>query len=175
MARGIFPTSVSFARPTGQLSFWPICTYITDCVTTNSWCRQYHGSRRHIASSPLMAGMMALLDQIKKGGRAIPISRCISSPQRFRAVFHDVTIGNNNVPCSPGTPNCTLDSNGDGYYTLQSYNAAAGYDLASGLGSVDAYQMITNWNKITFTSTTTSLASLPRRSSMELRLPSLPR
>ncbi len=69
-----------------------------------------------------------------------------------------MTVGNNNVPCTEGTPDCSLDSNGDGYYTLQKYDAGVGYDLASGLGSIDAYALLSNWNKITFNPTVTTLA-----------------
>ena len=38
-----------------------------------------------------------------------------------------------------------------------SYNAATGYDLASGLGSVDASVLLTNWGNVKFASTTTTL------------------
>ena len=53
--------------------------------------------------------------------------------------------------CLSGSPNC--GANG----FLTGYNAAAGYDLASGLGSVDATQLVQNWSRVTFTPTTTSL------------------
>jgi hypothetical protein len=39
------------------------------------------------------------------------------------------------------------------------YNAGPGYDLASGLGSINVYNLLTGWNKA-FTSTTTLAASL---------------
>jgi hypothetical protein len=69
-----------------------------------------------------------------------------------------VTVGNNNVPCKQGSPDCTPDASGDGYFTLQSYNAGAGYDLASGLGSIDAYALLTNWPKASFNPTITTLS-----------------
>lgn len=37
------------------------------------------------------------------------------------------------------------------------YNAGTGYDLATGLGTVDANNLITNWGKITLAATTTTL------------------
>ncbi|WP_419805083.1 protease pro-enzyme activation domain-containing protein [Terriglobus sp.] len=45
------------------------------------------------------------------------------------ALFHDVTTGNNIDPCVAGTLGCVNGSEG--------YNATAGYDLATGLGSLD--------------------------------------
>lgn len=45
------------------------------------------------------------------------------------SIFHDVTSGNNVVPCVAGTQGCTNGSLG--------YSATTGYDLASGLGSLD--------------------------------------
>ena len=47
------------------------------------------------------------------------------------AVFHDVTTGNNSVPGVTG------------------YSAGAGYDLATGLGSVDAANMVNHWSDST--------------------------
>lgn len=54
-------------------------------------------------------------------------------------VFHDVTVGTNvvTVSCATRTRNCTPGSYG--------YSAGVGYDLATGLGSVDFYNLVTNW------------------------------
>ena len=76
-------------------------------------------------------------------------------------VFHDITSGTNNVPCQQGTPDCSLDTNGDGLYSLHNYSAGPGYDLASGLGSVDANVLVTNWNNVSFLPTTTTLSLSP--------------
>jgi hypothetical protein len=40
---------------------------------------------------------------------------------------------------------------------LAGYDAAPGYDLATGLGSVNAYNLVHNWNLATFSSTSTTL------------------
>ena len=45
------------------------------------------------------------------------------------SLFHDTTTGNNNEPCVAGTLGCTNGTLG--------YSAAVGYDLATGLGSLD--------------------------------------
>jgi uncharacterized protein (TIGR03437 family) len=54
--------------------------------------------------------------------------------------FHDITTGNNivTVACSPRSRTCSA--------TAVGYNAGVGYDLATGLGSVDAYKLVTGWN-----------------------------
>jgi trimeric autotransporter adhesin len=70
---------------------------------------------------------------------------------KYSTVFHDVTTGNNSVACASGSPNC-----GSNLF-LTGYNAGTGYDLASGLGSVDAAAMVTNWTSVSLGSTSTTL------------------
>jgi hypothetical protein len=151
-----------FAANGANFSFWPICYDVSDCLTANAdsttGAVSITGIGGTSASSPAMAAIMALVDQSQKGRQGNPNFILYALAAQVPSVFHDVTNGNNNVPCTDGTADCTLDTNGDGFYTLQGYAAGAGYDLASGLGSVDVNNLITNWNKITFASTTTSLA-----------------
>jgi uncharacterized protein (TIGR03437 family) len=53
-------------------------------------------------------------------------------------VFHDVTAGDNMVPsCSSVVRSCVP--------TQVGYNATPGYDQTTGLGSVDAYDLISAW------------------------------
>ena len=55
-------------------------------------------------------------------------------------IFHTIQTGNNSVPCSQGTSNCP--SGGSiGYSTTGS----PGYNLATGLGSLDVNMLVTNW------------------------------
>jgi hypothetical protein len=68
-------------------------------------------------------------------------------------VFHDITTGNNIVPCEDSTPDCTNGSFG--------YKAGVGYDLVTGLGSVDAYNLITAWGGIPVAPTTTTVTVSP--------------
>ncbi len=63
------------------------------------------------------------------------------------SIFHDVTVGNNSVPCSSGSPDCVQNSAGS--YFESGYNTTAGYDLATGLGSVDATQLVNYWSAST--------------------------
>ncbi len=67
--------------------------------------------------------------------------------------FHDIAVGNNIVPCAQGTPDCTAGQLG--------YSAGAGYDLTTGLGSVDAYNLVTRWNSTPGIGTTTTVTANP--------------
>jgi uncharacterized protein (TIGR03437 family) len=88
------------------------------------------------AATPLFAGMVLLLNQylVKNGVHSAPGLGNLNTmlyrvAQSNPAVFHDITTGNNLVPCSPDLPNCTTGSMG--------YTAGPGYDLCTGLGSID--------------------------------------
>ena len=97
------------------------------------------------AASPSFAGIVALLNQylVSAGAQAQPGLGNIN-PALYRlaqsttSVFHDITTGDNIVPCKLNSPNCQNGSMG--------YQAGPGYDLVTGLGSVDAYQLVTQWN-----------------------------
>lgn len=82
-------------------------------------------------------------------------------------IFHDVTNSNNDVPCQAGSLNCFVSS-GKTYGLLSTtgagslnigFSSGVGYDEATGLGSVDVYNLITKWNQA-FTSSTALAASL---------------
>lgn len=91
------------------------------------------------AASPVFAGVVALMNQQlnTRLGNVNPTlySLAASAP----TAFHDITSGDNKVPCQQGTTDCP---NGG---TI-GYSAAAGYDLASGLGSVDVGALASAWN-----------------------------
>jgi uncharacterized protein (TIGR03437 family) len=58
-------------------------------------------------------------------------------------IFHDVTLGTIAMPCARGSPNCVVTSPRDQYGILSGFDAGVGYDLATGLGSVDAFNLVT--------------------------------
>ena len=84
------------------------------------------------AASPSLAGIMALVGQgtAARQGNANSVFYPLASKQRAggAVVFHDITSGNNSVPGQSG------------------FNAAAGYDQATGLGSVDAFALVSHWS-----------------------------
>jgi subtilase family serine protease len=90
------------------------------------------------ASSHSFAGLAAILAQYTGGRNGNLNTRFYSLAAQTPAAFHDVTTGTNAVPCPDGSPNCASG-------VTTGFAAGAGYDLATGLGSVDAYAMALNW------------------------------
>jgi hypothetical protein len=83
-------------------------------------------------------------------------------------VFNDVTKGNNSVACAGGSPNCSSTTagqtgilvTGTAPSQIAAWTTNAGYDLATGLGTVNAANLVSKWSSVSFSSTTTSLANL---------------
>ncbi|MGO9086092.1 MAG: protease pro-enzyme activation domain-containing protein [Terriglobales bacterium] len=151
------PDVTLFAADGANLSGYVICANPGDCTSINgSIPVTVVGGTS--ASSPAMAGILALVNQ-KHGrqGQANFILYLLA--QQMPTVFHDIRLGGNNVPCVQGSPDCVLGTTGtdNGQYTMSGYPATVGYDLASGLGSVDANVLVSNWSKISFLPTVTTL------------------
>lgn len=96
------------------------------------------------ASSPSFAGIVSILGQylaangkVSKPGLGNINPALYNLAQNTTGVFHDISAGNNIVPCKAGTKGCVNGSFG--------YTAGPGYDLPTGLGSVDAYNLVTKW------------------------------
>jgi subtilase family serine protease len=94
--------------------------------------------------APSFSGLLALVEQKLGGtpgtgiGNVNPILYGLANGPTYSSVFHDITTGSNSVPCSQGTPNCP---NGGAI----GYNAGPGYDQASGLGTIDAANLVNSW------------------------------
>ncbi len=147
-----------YAANGANYSFYPICIPLLDCNPT-AGSAQIVGVGGTSASSPAMAGIMALINQ-KYGAQGQANFTLYPLASQHPTAFHDVTVGSNNVPCVEGTPSCTLSSlndNTNGFFTLGEYYAGAGYDLASGLGSVDGNLLLKYWTSLTFKPTETTL------------------
>jgi uncharacterized protein (TIGR03437 family) len=110
------------------------------------------------ASSPSFAGVVALLNQyvVSKGYQSAPGLGNIN-PELYRiartttGVFHDITRGNNMVPCAPASLDCSSGTLG--------FNAGPGYDQATGLGSIEVYNLFTQWNTPSAVTTTLAVAN----------------
>ncbi|HWC97142.1 MAG TPA: protease pro-enzyme activation domain-containing protein [Candidatus Sulfopaludibacter sp.] len=96
-------------------------------------------------AAPTMAGIVALLNQYLASTGVQPRTGLGNiNPQLYRlaqtttGIFHDITTGNNNVPCVAGSPNCVGGTFGNA--------AGPGYDSATGLGSVDAFNLVHGWS-----------------------------
>ena len=118
-------------------------------------------------AAPSMAGIQALINQANGGRQGMPgyvyyglaaaqnNTTCAASalvPPNTAAsttcAFQDIQAGNTYI-C--GTSTCTSSSG-----TKLGWPAGVGYDLATGLGSVNAYNMATQWKNVVFNSTTTT-------------------
>jgi hypothetical protein len=121
-------------------------------------------------STPAMAGILALVEQ-KNGAYQGQINytlyqlaqahSCDSSAQtnptaQNSCVFYDITAGNNGVPCAGGTPGCSSQQDGVNG-ELPGAAAGPGYDLATGLGSVNATNLANYWSSAALNATQTML------------------
>ncbi len=109
-------------------------------------------------ASPAFAGIMALVNQ-KWGVQGNPNFVLYKLPAKQATAFHDVPSGSTiAMPCFTGsTSDCITQNQTHQFGVLSGFNTGTAYDLATGLGSVDANIMVNNWNKVTFTPSTTML------------------
>jgi hypothetical protein len=138
------------------------------------------------AASPSMASIMALVEQ-KTGAfqgvanyelyslaAAQTSGSCNSSSrtdptQTSACVFNDITLGSNTVPCFNGSQDCggtdqpvVVGATFPAPETapnaeMNGYSATAGYDLGTGLGSVNVSNLVNSWSKQNLAASSTSL------------------
>jgi len=111
------------------------------------------------AATPLFAASLVLLNQFLLKWNVLHTPGLGNiNPTLYRLAqmpgtgFHDITSGSNAVPCASGSPDCETGTLG--------FPATPGYDLATGLGSLDLSQFFTAWltdSARTLILTTTSL------------------
>jgi hypothetical protein len=156
-----------YASNDANYSFYPICAEPGDCDPTNvngGGAELITGVGGTSASSPAMAGIQALVNQSTGSwqGQADFIYYRLAASEP--TVFHDITVGGNEVACVPSSPNCVAGKAGTitaGYTVESGYPAGIGYDLASGLGSVDVANLIKYWTTVVPKPTTTTLSLNP--------------
>ncbi len=105
--------------------------------------------------APIFAGMVALMNEKNKytGGQGFlntELYKLASNSTTYASAFHDVTSGNNF--CTAGSASGDCASNG----ASLGFAAGTGYDMVTGLGSVDLNNLVTAWP----TSTSTLAASI---------------
>ncbi len=109
-------------------------------------------------ASPAFAGIMSLVNQKMGTSQGVPGFVLYKLISKQPNAFHDIPAGSTiAMPCFSGSPNCTVTTPGDAYGVLSGYSTGASYDLATGLGSVDAANLVDNWSKVTFIATSASL------------------
>jgi hypothetical protein len=128
------------------------------------------------AAAPSMAGIMALVEQkngtfqglanyqlyklaAQQSAGSCNASSQTDPTQTSSCVFNDVTAGSNALSCVAGRTDCTVPIAASTVYDLLAgYSAGAGYDLASGLGSVNAANLVAAWGATPTIATATTLA-----------------
>jgi subtilase family serine protease len=86
-------------------------------------------------AAPSFAGILTLINErqgVTGQGNFNPAIYAAANSSNYATAFHDVTTGNNDVPCTAGSTDC--GSSGE-----IGYSATPGFDLASGWGAIDAY------------------------------------
>jgi subtilase family serine protease len=118
-------------------------------------------------AAPILAGIQALVNQKMGGpqGNPNPVYYKLAASSVASTVFHSITQGDIAVNCS-GSINCfgtSFEGRGRGATPTQfvgngalsttsatytpAFAATGGWSFATGIGSVDAYNLILNWTK----------------------------
>jgi len=114
------------------------------------------------AATPSFAGVVAILNQAvgERLGNINPVLYQLGSAAGAAAPFHDITSGNNEIVCGAagaadagGPDGGVWPDVGCGTGGLYGYAATTGYDCASGLGSIDAFNLVEAWLGAVKTST----------------------
>jgi len=88
--------------------------------------------------APAFAGIVAIINQVSHTIQGNINPKLYSLAASAPGAFHDITSGGNQVPCRTGTPDCPLGGS-------IGYSAGIGYDQSSGIGSVDAANLVAAW------------------------------
>ena len=90
--------------------------------------------------APTFAGIIAILNQKTQSSQGNVNPTLYALAAANVGAFNDITTGNNIVPCSAGTPDCPTTGT-----TQYGFIAGTGFDLVTGLGSIDAANLVNNW------------------------------
>jgi len=118
------------------------------------------------AGTPSFAGIMALVDQKMKSrqGAVNYVLYHLAATQQYSkcngssttkapdssCIFYDITSGDSSVP---GEPNYGKSN--------AKFPAGVGYDLATGLGSLNVANLVNNWGSVSFNATSTTMTISP--------------
>jgi subtilase family serine protease len=145
-------------------NFYVVCEADQDPDNSGKQCNLNSPFQEFVAvggtsvATQAFAGVVALIDQ-KSGSRQGNLnptlyslaagqsaSNCnASGTPAGNCIFNDVTSGTIAMPCSKGSQNCNVLLSADTIGVLSGYSAASGYDLATGLGSVNICNLVDNW------------------------------
>jgi Pro-kumamolisin, activation domain/Bacterial Ig-like domain (group 3) len=156
-------TQIILASDPTQSNFTSSCIngfYISDPGSSDDKTLTAFGGTS--VAAPSFAGVLALIEQklgVPQGlGNVNPaLYTLASNATTYASAFHDITTGNNEVPCTAGSTNCPTSGS-----MVIGYAAGTGYDQATGLGSVDVTNLATAFGTIaTKLGSTTTIAASP--------------
>ena len=119
---------------------------------------------------PLAAAAASSNKNCASNSSAVTNSACIfyDTVHGHNSADTEITPGNNSVACVAGSPNCNAPA---GYpygimvnpagSSTPAWTTSTGYDLATGLGSVNAANMVNNWSSVSFHASGTTLGLSP--------------
>jgi len=160
---------VSFFASSGFLgSAYLICESPGNAACAGSYLSSSEDVAQEVggtsASSPAMAGVMALINQkagAPQGNPNVQLYKlageqnyggCSSETVKTSSncYFNDIDEQSNVQVCDAGgiaakSPNCQVIHSGDGLGSLEGYSAGRGYDLATGLGSLNVANVVNAW------------------------------
>lgn len=142
-----FLPDITTGRMTPDVSFSASPGFAPYYIVANGKVEYLGGTS---AGTPLFSGILALVNQFTGAnglGNVNPVLYRLE--ETSAASFHDIVDGSNEVPCASSVTGCSSGMLG--------YASALGYDLATGLGSVDASRLAANWASATFTPSSATL------------------
>jgi trimeric autotransporter adhesin len=146
----------------GDNASWLVCTddvglnsanppvnVTADCTDQSDKQFYFFGFGGTSTASPAFAGILAMVQQHSGGrlGQAAKQLYDLYNGGGAASIFKDITVGNNSVYCASGSTDCAVNTAGN--FFLTGFDTTVGYDLATGLGSVDVSNLIANWGLAT--------------------------
>ncbi len=159
------------------VSDWGTC--ITRSMTNEPSAQEIGGTS---ASSPAMAGVMALINQKAGSTQGNPNSVLyqLAAKQTYSSCksangttsngcyFNDIDSGTIAMPCASGSPNCNVATSGDTVGILSGFAGATGYDGATGLGSLNVANVVNGWSMTVVGTATATVTVTPTPASINV-------
>jgi len=155
-----FLSSSAYLICVSEASADPQCNYSTN---SEPYAQEVGGTS---VATPAMAGVMALINQRTGAAQGNPNAELykLAASQNYSACsaesvkanssacyFNDIDTGTIAMPCdysaytNTPSPNCTIAHSWDYVGIATGYSAGVGYDLATGLGSLNISNVVNAW------------------------------
>jgi hypothetical protein len=156
----------------------------TSSCDLNSPFNDFQGVGGTSAAAPAFAGIMALVNQqtgqrqgnanfvlyqlYKKNAAGTICTSNAAAVTATGCIFYDTVTGNNSVACQGGTANCSNTSTTANQFGIlvdpahpnnPAWETSAGYDFATGLGSLNVANLLSAWGSASFTADTVAITS----------------